>query len=54
MQGAEIENEGSVLEYMTKSEIEEQRCSMLIMTQRYFFCAHLRCCSQAHSKQYLK
>ena len=42
MQGAEIEDEGSVLEYMTKSEIEEQRCSMLIMTQRYFFCAHLR------------
>ena len=54
MQGAEIEDEGSVLEYMTKSEIEEQRCSMLIMTQRYSFCAHLRCCSQAHSKQYLK
>ena len=24
MQGAEIEDEGSVLEYMTKSEIEEQ------------------------------
>lgn len=54
MQGAEIEDEGSVLECMTKSEIEEQRCSMLIMTQRYFFCAHLRCYSQAHSKQYLK
>ncbi len=54
MQDAEIEDEGNVLEYMTKSEIEEQRCSMLIMTQRHFFCAHLRCCSQAHSKQYLK
>ena len=44
MQGAEFENEGSVLKYMTKSEIEEQRCSMLIMTQRFSFCAHLRCC----------
>ncbi len=36
MQGAEIEDEGSVLKYMTKSEIEEQRCSLLIMTQRHF------------------
>ena len=34
MQGAEIEDEGSVLKYMTKSEIEEQRSSLLIMTQR--------------------
>ena len=34
MQGAEIEDEGSVLTYMTKSEIEEQRSSLLIMTQR--------------------
>ena len=32
MQGAEIEDEGSVLKYMTKSEIEEQRSSLLIMT----------------------
>ena len=37
MQGAEIEDEGSVLTYMTKSEIEEQRSSLLIMTQRLFF-----------------
>lgn len=36
MQGAEIENEGSVLKYMTKSEIEEQRSSLLIMTQHLF------------------
>ena len=34
MQGAEMEDEGSVLKYMTKSEIEEQRSSLLIMTQR--------------------
>ena len=37
MQGAEIEDEGSVLKYMTKSEIEEQRSSLLIMTQRLLF-----------------
>ena len=41
MQGAEIGDEGSVLKYMTKSEIEEQRSSVLIMTQRpeclYYF-----------------
>ena len=37
MQGAEIEDEGSVLKYMTKSEIEEQRSSLLIMTQRPTF-----------------
>ena len=36
MQGVEIEDEGSVLKYMTKSEIEEQRSSLLIMTQRHF------------------
>ena len=29
-----MEDEGSVLKYMTKSEIEEQRSSLLIMTQR--------------------
>ena len=34
MQGVEIEDEGSVLKYMTKSEIEEQHSSLLIMTQR--------------------
>ena len=34
MQGAEMEDEGSVLKYMTKSEIEEQRSSLLIMIQR--------------------
>ena len=34
MQGAEMEDEGSVLKYMTKSEIEEQRSSLLTMTQR--------------------
>ena len=39
MQGAEIEDEGSVLKYMTKSEIEKQRSSLLVMTQRlvYYF-----------------
>ena len=37
MQGAEIEDDGSVLKYMTKSEIEEQRSSLLIMTQRLVF-----------------
>ena len=36
MQGAEIEDEGSVLKYMTKSKIEEQHSSLLIMTQRFF------------------
>ena len=36
MQGAEIEDEGSVLTYMTKSEIEGQRSSLLIMTQRQY------------------
>ena len=35
MQGAEMEDEGSVLKYMTKSEIEELRSSLLIMTQRH-------------------
>ena len=34
MQDAEIEDEGSVLKYVTKSEMEEQRNSLLIMTQR--------------------
>ena len=34
MQGAEMEDEGSVLKYMTQSEIEEQRSSLLIMKQR--------------------
>ena len=43
MQGAEIEDDGSVLKYMTKSEIEEQRSSLLIMTQRLFaFTYHIR------------
>ena len=37
MQGAEIEDDGSVLKYMTKSEIEKQRSSLLIMTQRLYF-----------------
>ena len=36
LQGAEIEDEGSVRKYMTKSEIEEQRSSLLIMTQHHF------------------
>ena len=35
MQGAEIEDEGSVLEYMPKSGIEKQRSSLLIMTQHH-------------------
>ena len=34
MQGAEIEGEGSVLKYMHKSGIDEQRSSLHIMTQR--------------------
>ncbi len=34
MQGAEIKNEGSVRKYMTKFEIDEQRSSLHIMTQR--------------------
>ena len=34
MQGAEIKDEGSVRKYMTKSEIDEQRSSLHIMTQR--------------------
>ena len=43
MQGAEIEDDGSVLKYMTRSEIEEQRSSLLIMTQRLFaFTYHKR------------
>ena len=33
MQGAEIEDGGSVLKYMTKSEIEELHSSLFIMTQ---------------------
>ena len=41
MQGAEIEDDGSVLKYITKSEIEEQRSSLLIMTQRHFFVSTL-------------
>ena len=40
MQGAEIEDEGSVLKHMTKSEIEEQRSSLLIMTQRRYLLYH--------------
>ena len=40
MQSAEIEDEGSVLKYMTKSEIEEQRSSLLIMTQRWNATCH--------------
>ena len=34
MQGAEIKDEGSVLKYMTKSEMEEQRSSLPFMTPR--------------------
>ena len=41
MQGAEMKDEGSVLKYMTKSEIEEQRSSLLIMTQRLFLSARI-------------
>ena len=36
-----MEDEGSVLKYMTKSEIEEQRSSLLIMTQRHFIASVL-------------
>ncbi len=43
MQGAEMEDEGHVLKYMTKSEIEKQRSSLLIMTQRLLFiCFYIR------------
>ena len=41
MQGAEIEDDGSVLKYTTKSDIEEQRSSLLIITQRHFFVSNL-------------
>ena len=34
-QGGEIENEGKALKYMTQSEIDEQRSSLRIMTQRH-------------------
>ena len=44
MQGAGIEDGGSVLKYMAKSEIEEQRSSLLIMTQR-LFCAPMGLCN---------
>ena len=37
MQDPEIEDEGSVLKYMTKFKIEEQRCSLLFMTRRLVF-----------------
>ena len=37
LQGAEFEDKESVRKYMTKSEIEEQRSSLLIMTQRLYF-----------------
>ena len=37
MQGAEIEDKGSALKYMTKAEIEKQRSSLLVMTQRLVF-----------------
>ena len=36
MQGAEIKDKGSVLKYMTKSEIDEQRSSLHIMTHAHF------------------
>lgn len=32
----EIEDKESVLKYMTKSEIEKQRSSLLVMAQRLF------------------
>ena len=41
MQGAEMEDEGSVLKYMTKPEIEEQRSCLVIMTQRLYSCSQL-------------
>ena len=49
MQGAEIEDEGSVLKYMTKSEIEEQRSSLLIMTQR-LHCIFIKLCRYYRSR----
>ena len=36
MQGAEIEDKRSILKYMSKSGIEKQRSSLLIMTQLLF------------------
>jgi hypothetical protein len=38
MQGAKIKDEGIVLKYMTKSEIDEQRSSLHIMTHPHFGC----------------
>jgi hypothetical protein len=35
VQGAEIEDEEGVLKYMTKSEYEKQRSSLLLMTRRH-------------------
>ena len=50
MQGAEMEDEGSVLKYMTKSEIEEQRLSsLLIMTQR-LHCIFIKLCRYYRSR----
>ena len=37
MQDPEIEDEGSALKYMTKSEIEGQRSCLLFMTRRLVF-----------------
>ena len=37
MQGAKIKDEGSVQKYMPKSEIDEQRSSLHIMTQRHLY-----------------
>jgi hypothetical protein len=45
MQGALIEEEGSVLKYMIKSKFDDQRSSLLTMTQRlllYYFSFHNR------------
>ncbi len=50
MQGAEIKDEGSVLKYMTKSEIDEQRSTLHIMTQRLFL--YFQICPY-HKEQFL-
>ncbi len=42
MQGAEIKDKGSVRKYMTKSEIDEQRSSLHIMTQRLSRCIRIQ------------
>ena len=48
LQGAEIEDAGSVLKYMTKSKIEKLRSSLRIMTQR-----HVVACKMTYRSTFL-